>query len=96
MIPQQQALAQNFSTFISWAVTLQTDFHIGVISTEINEPEIPADYFNIYVTWVRLGFVAATLLGGPGILLYLIGGVVIPRRRALPGADYKALSPARF
>jgi len=48
MIPQQQALAQNFSTFISWAVTLQTDFHIGVISTEINEPEIPADYFNIY------------------------------------------------
>ena len=48
MIPQQQALAQNFSTFISWAVTLQTDFHIGVISTEINEPEIPADYFNVY------------------------------------------------
>lgn len=55
-----------------------------------------ADYFNVDVTWVRLGFVAATLLGGPGILLYLIGGVVIPRRRALPGADYKALSPARF
>jgi hypothetical protein len=48
MIPQQQALAQNFATFIAWALSLQTDFQIGVISTEINEPETPADHFNIY------------------------------------------------
>jgi hypothetical protein len=48
MIPQQQALAQNFATFVNWAITLQTDFQIGVISTEINEPETPADFFNIY------------------------------------------------
>ncbi|MBN2497313.1 MAG: choice-of-anchor D domain-containing protein [Deltaproteobacteria bacterium] len=48
MIPQQQALAANFSTFINWAITLDTDFHIGVVSTEINEPETPADFFNIY------------------------------------------------
>jgi len=44
----QQALAQNFATFINWAITLNTDFQIGVISTEINEPEVPADNFNIY------------------------------------------------
>ncbi len=50
-----------------------------------------ADYFNVDVTWIRLGFVAATLIGGPGILLYLIGAIVIPRRRALTGHDFKAL-----
>lgn len=49
-----------------------------------------AEYFNVDVTWVRLAFVAATLIGGPGILLYLIGGIVIPRRRALAGNDFKA------
>ncbi|MBW2704110.1 MAG: choice-of-anchor D domain-containing protein [Deltaproteobacteria bacterium] len=48
MGPQQQALAANFSTFINWAVTLDTDFHLGVISSEINSPETPADFFNIY------------------------------------------------
>jgi hypothetical protein len=48
MGPYQQALAQNFATFINWALSLNTDFQIGVISTEINAPETPADYFNIY------------------------------------------------
>jgi hypothetical protein len=48
MEDDQQALAQNFATFINWAINLNTDFQIGVISTEINEPEVPADYFNIY------------------------------------------------
>ncbi len=57
MIPYQQALAQNFSTFINWAITLDTDFQIGVITTEINAPETPADFFNIY----------------PGILVFFPG-----------------------
>jgi phage shock protein PspC (stress-responsive transcriptional regulator) len=49
-----------------------------------------ADYFGVDVTWIRLAFVAATLIGGPGILLYLIGGIVIPRRRAIAGNDFEA------
>lgn len=53
-----------------------------------------AEYFEIDVTWVRLAFVAAILLGGPGILAYLIMSVVVPRRPALPGADYKKLPGA--
>jgi phage shock protein PspC (stress-responsive transcriptional regulator) len=50
-----------------------------------------AEYFHVDVTWVRLAFAAATLLGGPGIIAYLIMSVVVPRRPALPGADYKQL-----
>lgn len=50
-----------------------------------------AEYFDVDVTWVRLIFVAAIFLGGPGILAYLIMSVVVPRRPALPGADYKKL-----
>jgi hypothetical protein len=48
MSPQQDMLARNFSAFIYWAVTLETDFQIGVITTEINEPNLPGDYFDIY------------------------------------------------
>lgn len=50
-----------------------------------------AEYFEVDVTWVRLIFVAAIFLGGPGILAYLIMSVVVPRQPALPGADYKKL-----
>ncbi len=53
-----------------------------------------AEHFEVDVTWVRLIFVAAILLGGPGILAYLIMSVVVPRRPALPGADYKKLPGA--
>jgi hypothetical protein len=35
----QSALADNFSSFISWAITLEVDFHLGVIATEVNDPE---------------------------------------------------------
>ncbi|HUU00678.1 MAG TPA: choice-of-anchor D domain-containing protein [Myxococcota bacterium] len=35
----QSALATNFSSFINWAETLDVDFHIGVIATEVNDPE---------------------------------------------------------
>jgi phage shock protein C len=50
-----------------------------------------AEYFGVDPTWVRLAFVAATLLGGPGLILYLVGAVVIPRRPALMGSDMRAL-----
>jgi hypothetical protein len=35
----QSALASNFSSFISYATTLQVDYHIGVIANEVNDPE---------------------------------------------------------
>jgi len=36
MSDDQQALANNFTEFIDWATTLQVDFHIGVVATEVN------------------------------------------------------------
>ncbi len=35
----QTALANNFSSFISYATSLQVDYHIGVITTEVNDAE---------------------------------------------------------
>jgi phage shock protein C len=37
-----------------------------------------AEYYNIDPTLVRVGFVLLALMGGPGILLYLILLLVIP------------------
>ncbi|MBV9528275.1 PspC domain-containing protein [Sphingomonas sp.] len=40
-----------------------------------------ADYTNVDVTLIRLGFVAATLLTGPLMLvLYVVAGLVAPQR----------------
>ena len=39
-----------------------------------------AEYFDIYPTLVRLGWVMFCALGGSGILAYIIATVVIPRR----------------
>jgi len=36
------------------------------------------DYLNVDPTWVRLGFVAAVLFGGFGLLAYLVMAVVVP------------------
>lgn len=36
-----------------------------------------AEFFNIDVTLVRLGFVALFLLGGGGVLIYLIASLVL-------------------
>lgn len=36
------------------------------------------DYFAIDPTLVRLAFVALALLGGPGIVVYLIMWIVVP------------------
>ena len=37
-----------------------------------------ADYFDIEPTFVRIGFVALTLLGGLAVPLYLAGWLLIP------------------
>ncbi|HUU00677.1 MAG TPA: choice-of-anchor D domain-containing protein [Myxococcota bacterium] len=39
MSEEQNALATNFDSFINYAITLNVDFHIGVTSTEVNDPE---------------------------------------------------------
>ncbi len=36
------------------------------------------EYFSLDPTVVRLAFVAATLLGGPGLLLYVILWIITP------------------
>lgn len=45
-----------------------------------------ADYFNIDVTLVRLGFVLLALMGGPGLLIYVVLWVVMPE--GSPDDDY--------
>ena len=39
-----------------------------------------AEYFGIDPTLIRLGWVIFCLLGGSGILAYIIAAIVIPRR----------------
>jgi hypothetical protein len=39
MSEEQKELADNFGAFMNWAITLDVDFQIGVISTEVNDPE---------------------------------------------------------
>lgn len=46
-------------------------------------------------TWVRLAFIAACLLGGPGILAYAVMAIVVPRNPALTGRSYAALPSGR-
>ena len=40
------------------------------------------EHFDVDPTWIRLGFVVLTILHGLGLLLYIIGWIVIPRRSA--------------
>lgn len=42
-----------------------------------------AEYFNIDVTWVRLAWVVFTLMGGAGILAYIVAALVIPSEPTL-------------
>ena len=39
-----------------------------------------AEYFSIDVTIVRLGWVLLTLLGGCGILAYIIALIIMPKK----------------
>ena len=38
-----------------------------------------AEYFGWDPTWVRLGWVLFTLLGGSGLLAYIIAALIIPK-----------------
>jgi phage shock protein C len=42
-------------------------------------------------TWVRLAFALATLAGGPGLVVYVLMAVVVPKHRSLPAWDPPAL-----
>ena len=39
-----------------------------------------AEYFNIDSTLVRLGWVVLSLLGGSGLLAYIIAAIIMPDR----------------
>lgn len=39
-----------------------------------------AEYFNIDATLVRLGWVVFRLLGGSGLLAYIIAAIIMPER----------------
>ena len=39
-----------------------------------------AEYFNIDSTLVRLGWVVFSLLGGSGLLAYIIAAIIMPAR----------------
>lgn len=45
-----------------------------------------ADYFGIDVSLVRLGFLLLTVLGGPGVLIYIVLWLVMPEGE--PDDDY--------
>lgn len=48
------------------------------------------EHFDVDPTWVRLAFIAAAFLGGPGLLAYLLMVVIVPRQNALPSVDRTA------
>lgn len=46
-----------------------------------------AEYFGVDPTLIRLGFVAVTLLGGSGVLVYLILWLVVPSQNSAKSGD---------
>jgi phage shock protein C len=50
-----------------------TDSHVAGVCGGL------AEYFNIDPTIVRLLFVVATLMGGPGLLIYIVLWMVMPK-----------------
>lgn len=58
-----------------------------------------ADYFDLDVTWVRIAFVVAVILGASGLLAYLVLWIAVPKKPYLPNygqftANYKVNDPA--
>ncbi len=52
------------------------------------------EYFEVDPVWVRLALVLLAFLGGPGLLVYLVMWLVVPRAPALPpGNEPKAFQP---
>ena len=54
-----------------------------------------AERYGIDPTWVRIAFVLATLAGGPGVVLYFVMALIVPRNRSLTGYQPAALPPYR-
>ncbi len=57
-----------------------------------------AEYFDIDVTWIRIAFVVAVVLGASGILAYIVLWIAVPKRPYLPNysqfnVDYKVTEP---
>ena len=42
-----------------------------------------AEYFEIDATLVRLGFAVFSLLGGSGVLAYLVAMIIIPQKKEI-------------
>ncbi|MBQ1310740.1 MAG: PspC domain-containing protein [Blautia sp.] len=42
-----------------------------------------AEFLNIDATLVRLGFAAVSVLGGSGLLAYLVAAIIIPKREEI-------------
>ena len=51
-----------------------------------------AEHFNADPTWVRIAIVVTTLMGGPGLIAYIIGAVLMPRPKALTETRYHAIT----
>ncbi len=41
-----------------------------------------ADYFGVDTTLIRIAFVAISLMGGPGLVLYIILALIVPEEPA--------------
>ncbi len=54
-----------------------------------------AEYFNIDPTIVRLAFVALSIWGGSGLLLYLIMWIVVPEEPSIPMPLSESDAPRR-
>lgn len=55
----------------------KTDLMIAGVCGGIGE------YFGLDSTLVRLGFVALSLFGGSGVLLYILSAIIIPEDRGI-------------
>jgi phage shock protein C len=53
-----------------------------------------ADYFELDPTIVRIAFVALALLGGPGILIYIVLWLVVPEEPVESPVETLAEPPA--
>lgn len=45
-----------------------------------------AEQYDVDPVWIRIAFVATAILGGPGLLAYLLMVLIVPRQKALPAA----------